>query len=79
MRDSASRIAISDAYRANYPGARDGWYRLPGGTAYAGLQAGLSFGTFEVVARAGHPRTPSLAPQSVPFYVTGGVNVSLPR
>jgi hypothetical protein len=77
---AATRITLSDAYRTNaYSGAKDGWYRLPGGTAYTGLQAGVSFTGFDVVVRAGHPRTTGLEVQSVPFYLTGGVNVALPR
>ena len=62
-----------------YPGAKDGWYRVPGGTTYAGLQAGLSFSSFDVVLRAGLPRTTALEPQTVPVYLTLGVNVALPR
>ena len=62
-----------------YSGAKDGWYRNPGGTAYAGLLGGVSFSTLDVVVRAGHPRTTALEAQTVPFYVTLGVNVALPR
>ncbi len=77
---AATHVAFSDAYRRTvYAGARDGWYRLPGGTTYAGLQAGLSFSSFDLVLRAGHPRTTDLAPQTIPAYVTVGVNVALPR
>jgi hypothetical protein len=76
---AATHITFSDAYRTSvYSGARDGWYRLPGGTAYAGLHAGVSFSSFDVVVRAGHPRTTALESQSVPLYVTVGVNVALP-
>jgi hypothetical protein len=60
-----------------YAGAQDGWYGLPGGTTYAGLQGGLSFSSFDVVLRLGQPRTTELAPQTVPFYATLGVNVAL--
>lgn len=77
---AATHVTFSDAYRTRvYSGAKDGWYRLTGGTAYAGLQAGLSFSSFDLVLRAGHPRSDLLEQQSVPFYVTAGVNVSLPR
>jgi hypothetical protein len=77
---AATHITFSDAYRTRaYAGARDGWYRLPGGTVYAGLHAGVSFSSFDVVVRAGHPRTTALESQSVPLYVTVGVNVALPR
>lgn len=75
---AATHVIFSDAYRRVYPGAKDGWYRLPGGTVYAGLQGGVSFSSFDVVVRAGHPRTTALQPQTLPFYLTLGVNVALP-
>ncbi len=77
---AATHVTFSNAYRTQvYSGAKDGWYRLTGGTAYAGFQTGLSFSSFDLVLRAGHPRSDVLEQQSVPFYVTAGVNVSLPR
>lgn len=77
---AATRITFSDAYRHRvYSGAKDGWYRSTGGTAYAGLQGGVSFSALDVVVRAGHPRTTALEAQTVPLYVTLGVNVALPR
>ncbi len=77
---AATHVAFSDAYTSRvYSGARDGWYRMPGGTAYAGLHGGVSFRSFDVVLRAGHPRTTDLEQQTVPFYLTVGVNVALPR
>jgi hypothetical protein len=77
---AATRITFSERYRTQvYAGARDGWYRLTGGTAYAGLQAGLSFRSFDLVVRAGHPRTTALELQTVPFYATVGLNLALPR
>lgn len=77
---AATRITFSDAYRRlAYSGARDGWYRTPGGTAYGGLHGGVSFSSFDVIVRAGHPRTTALALQTVPFYLTVGLNVALPR
>ncbi len=77
---AATHVTFSDAYRTRvYSGAKDGWYRTPGGTTYAGLHAGLSFSSFDVVVRAGHPRTTALEQQTLPLYVTLGVNVSLPR
>lgn len=77
--NAATRIAFSDAYRTRvYSGAKDGWYRTPGGTTYTGLHAGVSFSSFDVIVRAGHPRTTALDQQTVPLYVTVGVNVTLP-
>jgi hypothetical protein len=77
---AATHITFSDAYRSRaYSGARDGWYRTPGGTAYAGLQGGVSFSSFDVVLRAGLPRSADLGPQTVPLYVTLGVNWALSR
>lgn len=76
---AATHIAFSDAYRSRvYSGARDGWYRTPGGTTYVGLQGGVSFRAFDVVLRAGHPRTIALEQQTVPLYLSLGVNVALP-
>lgn len=75
----ATHITFSDAYRDMYSGAKDGWYRNPGGTLYTGLQGGVSFSSFDLIVRAGHPRTTTLEQQTVPFYVTAGVNVALPR
>jgi hypothetical protein len=75
---AATHITFSDAYRTSvYSGARDGWYRTPGGTFYTGFHAGVSFSSFDVIVRAGHPRTTALEPQTVPFYLTLGVNVAL--
>lgn len=75
---AATHITFSDAYRTTaYPGARDGWYRTPGGTIYTGLHAGVSFSSFDVIVRAGHPRTTALDQQTVPLYLTMGVNVAL--
>ncbi len=77
---AATHIAFTDRYRTLvYAGAKDGWYGLTGGTAYAGLQAGVSFSSFDVVLRAGHPRTTALEMQTVPLYATVGINVALPR
>jgi len=75
---AATHIAVSDAYRTRvYAGAKDGWYGLPGGTVSAGLNAGLSFSSFDLVLRAGLPRTTSLAAQTLPAYLTVGVNLAL--
>jgi hypothetical protein len=77
---AATHVTFSDAYRAHgYEGARDGWYRTPGGTTYTGLHAGVSFTTFDLIVRAGVPRTTALEAQTLPVYVTVGVNVSLLR
>lgn len=77
---ATTHIAFNDAYRTQvYADAKDGWYGTPGGTVYTGLHAGLSFSSFDVILRVGHPRTTALDPQTMPFYVTLGVNVSLPR
>ena len=76
---AATHITFSDAYRTMYSDAKDGWYGTPGGTAYTGLHAGVSFSSFDLVVRAGHPRTTALEEQTVPFYLTVGVNVALPR
>ncbi len=76
---AATHVTLSGAYRSQgYAGARDGWYAIPGGTAYAGLQAGLTFSSVDVVLRAGLPRTTTLAPQTLPAYLTLGVNTALP-
>jgi hypothetical protein len=77
---AATHLTFSDAYRTRvYSGAKDGWYGLTGGTAYTGLHGGVSFQALDVVVRAGHPRTTGLEQQTLPFYLTVGVNVALPR
>ncbi len=76
---AATHITMSDAYRSQgYAAARDGWYASAGGTAYTGLLAGLSFSSVDVVLRAGLPRGANLSPQTLPAYLTLGVNTSLP-
>ena len=76
---ATTHIAHSDAYRANYPGAKDGWYASAGGTIYAGLTAGVTIRSVDLVLRAGMPRSADLGPQTIPFYALLGVNVTLPR
>jgi hypothetical protein len=73
--NAATRVALRDAYRTRvYSGAKYGWNRTPGGTTYAGLQAGLSFSSYDVVLRTGLSRTTALDAQTVPFYLTTGLN-----
>jgi hypothetical protein len=75
---AATHVRVSEAYRTRvYAGAQDGWYGLPGGTFYAGLQGGVSFSRFDVVARAGETRSTALTSQTVPFYLSLGVNLAL--
>ncbi len=77
---AATHIAFRDRYRSLvYSGARDGWYRAPGGTAYTGLHGGVSFSSFDLVLRVGQPRSTALEMQTLPLYVTVGVNVPLAR
>jgi hypothetical protein len=38
----------------------------------------VSYSSFDVILRAGHPRTTALEQQSVPLYVTLEVNVAPP-
>jgi hypothetical protein len=77
---AATHITFRDRYRSVvYSGAKDGWYRATGGTAYTGLHGGVSFSSFDVIVRAGHPRTTALEAQTLPFYLTVGVNVPLGR
>ncbi|HZY03109.1 MAG TPA: hypothetical protein VFF02_06380 [Anaeromyxobacteraceae bacterium] len=75
---AATKVTFSYAYRNQvYSAARDGWYRTPGGTTYAGLHGGVSFSSFDLVLRAGNARTTALEQQTMPFYLTVGVNVTL--
>jgi hypothetical protein len=76
---AATHIGFNDEYRRQFAGAKDGWYGATGGTAYTGVHAGLSFSSVDLVVRAGLPRSPALEQQSIPLYVTVGVNVTLPR
>jgi hypothetical protein len=75
--NATTHVALREAYRTRvHSGAKDGWYRNPGGTTYAGLQAGLSFSSFDVVLRTGLARTTALDAQTIPVYATAGVNVA---
>jgi hypothetical protein len=77
---AASHIRHSDEYRdVVYADAEDGWYRNPGGTLYVGAHAGLSFSRFDVVLRAGRQQHVTMDAQTMPFFATLGVNVTLPR
>lgn len=76
---AATRVTFSERYRTLvYSGAKNGWYRTPGGTTYAGLHGGVSFSSFDLIVRAGLPRSTALEEQPLPFYLTLGVNVALP-
>lgn len=75
---ATTHIAHDDAYLEVYPGARDGWYGNPGGTIYAGMNAGVTLRSVDLVLRAGMPRATGLGPQTLPFYALVGVNVTLP-
>ena len=73
-------VEHSSAYRDTvYADARDGWYGNAGGTFYVGLNAGVSIKSVDLVLRVGHPRSMTLAPQTVPFFALVGINVTLPR
>jgi hypothetical protein len=67
----ATYVANSDRYRQIvYAGARDGWYRMPGGNFRLGLQAGLSFSRFDVALRAGRLLGLEGNGPSLPYYGT---------
>ena len=58
-------------YRAVvFEGARDGWYRNPGGNFRAGLQAGASFGRHDLVLRLGALREAGGQAPLLPLYGT---------
>jgi hypothetical protein len=77
---AATYVEPSRAYRdVVYADAKAGWYGNPGGTLYAGLNAGVSLGAVDLLLRAGHPRTMALGAQTVPLFVLVGVNVVLPQ
>lgn len=70
-----THITNTDAYRSNvFAGARDGWYANPGGNARAGLQGGLSFGSYDVILRVGEVRGTDCQPPLLPFYGTLAVD-----
>jgi hypothetical protein len=74
-----TRVSNSDLYRRTvYADAQDGWYGNTGGTAYAALVGGLSFGRWDVVMRAGVPRNIDGSNQTIPAFATIGVSVPLP-
>lgn len=64
-------VANSDRYRqVVYAGARDGWYRMPGGNFRAGVQAGVSLSRFELALRLGRLRDLEGNGPALPFYGT---------
>jgi hypothetical protein len=67
----ATYVANSERYRQIvYAGARDGWYRMPGGNFRAGVQAGVSFSRFELALRLGRLRDLSGNGPALPLYGT---------
>lgn len=76
---AATHITNSDAYRDRiYADAKDGWYRSTGGTLYATLLGGVSFGSWGVTLRGGMPRALNFEPQTIPFFALIGANYALP-
>jgi hypothetical protein len=70
----ATYVKNSDRYRQIiYAGARDGWYRMPGGNFRLGLQTGLSFSRFDVALRAGRLLDVGGNSPPLPYYVTLGL------
>ncbi|MGE0440089.1 MAG: hypothetical protein AB7L66_00770 [Gemmatimonadales bacterium] len=74
----ASRLVHSEAYRANYPDVRDGWYRATGGHLRLGVLGGRSIGAADLHLGAGRlfERRLGGAPL-VPFYLRVGATVRL--
>jgi hypothetical protein len=71
----ATHIDHREAYRTKvHAGARDGWYRNPGGMLRAGLQGGLSLGRLDLILRAGRFVDASGTPPLFPFYGTLTLN-----
>lgn len=69
----ATHVKHSDWYRTYfYPGAKDGWYREPGGTIHYGLSAGVTIGKSELIARFGQVRTEEMNELTPPMYVSIG-------
>lgn len=67
----ATYVANSERYRQLvYAGARDGWYRMPGGNFRAGVQAGVSFSRFELALRLGRLRDLKGNGPALPLYGT---------
>ncbi len=67
----ATYVANGDRYRQIvYSGARDGWYRMPGGNFRAGAQAGLSFSRLELALRVGRLRDLKGNGPTFPLYGT---------
>jgi hypothetical protein len=69
-----THIEHSDWYRTYfYPGAKDGWYRDPGGTVHYGLTAGVAVGRAELLARFGQQRTEEFNELMPPLYASIGL------
>ncbi len=70
----ATYVANSERYRQIvYAGARDGWYRMPGGNFRAGVQAGLSFSRVDLALRLGRLRELKGNGPALPLYATVAV------
>jgi hypothetical protein len=66
-----TQVTHSKLYRENvYQDARDGWYINPGGNYRLGGQAGVSFGRYELAARAGILRDMMGGDPMFPLYAT---------
>jgi hypothetical protein len=64
-------IRHSDEYRTQgYADARDGWYAPAGGIFRYGLQAGATFGRYDLVLRVGQPRDVRGNAMMMPLYAT---------
>ncbi len=68
-----SNIANSEYYKAAYfSGARDGWYKKPGGNYHVGIIGGKTIKSSELTLKAGIVTTEKLVPLLVPYYAQVG-------
>ncbi len=71
----ATHIDHTESYRDEYEGAQDGWYVDTGSNIRLGLAAGMTFGRYDIIARAGQARDRSGNNHMIPAYATIGAGV----
>lgn len=69
----ATHIDHTQGYRDHYEDVRDGWYVDTGSNIRLGVAGGVTFGRYDIVARAGQARDRTGNNHMVPAYATLGV------
>lgn len=71
----ATHFKHTEAYKGNYPGVVDGWYKNTANNISLGLNTGYSFRRFDITLSPGIIRTDGVSgTPSLPFYGKLGIN-----